>query len=199
MNQHRRLLPALTLCAAALAFGGAPQVLAQQEFSSANRKVGQAAVEYRDKAIHVVAAYYYSQRNHDSRWLLIETALSTQEEATIPREAFVLRTPQGREITLATQRRVGEDVKRVEQLLQNAKPVRHDVSSYFTQRDRIEQMRFFTLPFGPVVYNSFIVDRDRVAVGPLFFESPTGAWERGTYALVVRHPKGNAELPIQLE
>ena len=199
MSQHRRrTVLAWTVCAAALTFA-VPRVIAQQEFSSANKKRGSAAVEYRDDAIQVVAAYYYSQRNHDSRWLMIETALSTKEEATIPRAAFVLRTPQGREIALASQRRLGEDVNRVEQLLQNSKAVRHDVSSYFTQRDRIEQMKFFTLPFGPVVHDTFIVDRDRVAVGPLFFESPTGAWERGTYALIVRHPKGSAELPIQLE
>jgi len=57
----------------------------------------------------------------------------------------------------------------------------------------------FRLPFGPVVHNEFIVDRDRIAVGPLFFESPTGAWEKGTYALVVRHKNGTAELPINLE
>ena len=60
-------------------------------------------------------------------------------------------------------------------------------------------MRLFTLPFGPVVHDSFVVDRDRVAVGPLFFESPTGAWEDGTYALIVRHGEGTAELPIRLE
>ena len=60
-------------------------------------------------------------------------------------------------------------------------------------------MRLFRLPFGPVVHDEFIVDRDRVAVGPLFFEAPTGAWERGTYALIVRHEKGMAQLPINLE
>ena len=47
--------------------------------------------------------------------------------------------------------------------------------------------------------DSFVTDRNRVAVGPLFFESPTGAWERGTYALVIRHEKGVAHLPINLE
>jgi hypothetical protein len=75
----------------------------------------------------------------------------------------------------------------------------HDVVSYFNQRDRIEDMQLFRLPFGPVVHNEFVVDRDRLAVGPLFFESPTGAWERGTFALIVRHEKGTAELPIHLE
>jgi hypothetical protein len=186
------------LCGAALTLA-ATQLSAQQEFSSANRKQGRAAVEYRDKAIHIVAAYYYSQRNHDSRWLLIQNALSTSDEEIIRRDQFVLRTPQGREIPLATQTRIGQDVTRIEQLLQNASVQSHNVTSYFRQRDRTEDMRLFRLPFGPVVHNDFIVDRDRVAVGPLFFESPTGAWEPGTYALVVRHENGAAELPIQLE
>ena len=195
------LLSAWVLCAAlAVAAPVAAQKdTAQKEFSSANRKIGNAAVEYRDKTIHVVAAYYHSQRNHDSRWLLIESALSTTDNSIIKREDIVLRTPQGREIPLATQTRVGEDVKRVEQLLQNAKVQTHPVASYFNERDRIEDMKMFRLPFGPVVHNEFVADRNHVAVGPLFFESPTGAWEKGTYALVVRHPKGVAELPITLE
>jgi hypothetical protein len=187
----------LALCAA-LAL--APfTVAAQEEFSSANKNVGRAAVEYRDDDAHIVAAYYYSQRNHESRWLLIEAGVSTNSSNTIERGAIALRTPQGREIPLATQRRVGEDVGRIEQLLQNASVLSHNVASYFVQRDRIEPMSFFTLPFGPVVHDSFVVDRHRVAVGPLFFESPTGAWEKGTYALIVRHEKGAAELPIHLE
>ena len=194
------LLSAWVLCAAlAVAPVAAQKDTAQKEFSSANRKIGNAAVEYRDKTIHVVAAYYHSQRNHDSRWLLIESALSTTDNSIIKREDIVLRTPQGREIPLATQTRVGEDVKRVEQLLQNAKVQTHPVASYFNERDRIEDMKMFRLPFGPVVHNEFVADRNHVAVGPLFFESPTGAWEKGPYALVVRHPKGVAELPITLE
>ena len=190
------LLPAWVFCAA---LAVAAPVAAQKEFSSANRKIGNAAVEYRDKTIHIVAAYYHSQRNHDSRWLLIESALSTTDNSIIKREHIALRTPQGREIPLATQSRIGEDVKRVEQLLQNAKVQTHPVASYFNERDRIEDMKLFRLPFGPVVHNEFVSDRNHVAVGPLFFESPTAAWEKGTYALIVRHPKGVAELPITLE
>ena len=207
MTQHQwRILLASLCCGAAMALA-VPRVTAQQpssatqkqEFSSANKKLGRAAVQYRDKTIQMVAAYYYSQLNHDSRWLLIEAGLSTEDETKIAREAIALRTPQGREIPLASQRRVGEDVNRIEQLLQNASVVSHPVTSYFNQRDRTESMKLFTLPFGPVVHNDFLTDRHHVAVGPLFFESPTGAWEKGTYALVVRHGNGTAELPIQLE
>ena len=196
--QRSRILLASVFCGAALALV-VPQAAAQKEFSSANKQRGRAAVEYRDEAIHVLAAYYYSQHNHDSRWILIQAALSTSDDQIIRRDAIALRTPQGREIPLATQTRVGEQVKPIEQLLQNARVQSHDVASYFNQRDRIEDMQLFKLPFGPVVHNEFVVDRDRLAVGPLFFESPTGVWERGTFALIVRHEKGTAELPIHLE
>ena len=186
------------VCCAVLALMGSA-LAAQQEFSSANKKRGKAVVEYRDKAIQAVAAYNYSQRNHDSRWLLIESALSTTANTKVKRSDIALRTPEGREIPLATQTQVGEDVKRVEQLLQNARIHRHDVLSYFRQSDYSEDMKMFRLPFGGVVHDEFISDRDHVAAGPLFFASPTGAWGKGTYALVIRHENGTAEMPIQLE
>ncbi len=187
-----------TTVALVLTLGGL-ELAAQKEFSPANRTRGRAAVEYRDTDIQAVAAYYYSQRHHDSRWLMIEAAVSTTHDAVIKRSDIVLVAPDGREIPLATQEQVGADVTRIQALLQNASTENHEVVSYFTQRDRIESMNLFTLPFGDVVHDSFVIDRDRVAVGRLFFASPTGAWERGTYALVIRHSKSAAEMPIHLE
>jgi hypothetical protein len=185
------------LMMATLAVAGA-RAAAQAEFPF-TRTRGQAAIEFKDPHIHVVAAYYYSQRHHDSRWLLIEAAVSTEELTTIKRDAISLRRPDGREIPLATQTRVGEDVPRIRSLVQNATASRHAVASYFSQRDQIDPMKFFTLPFGGIVHNDFVVDRHRVVVGDLLFEAPTGLWEDGTYALVVRHERGQAQLPIELE
>jgi hypothetical protein len=182
-----------------LAMGVTPVARAQQDFSPANHDRGRAAVEYSDKNAHIVAAYYYSQRHHDSRWIVIDMALSTENRSVLPRSAFTLRTPAGREIPLATQQRVGEDTVNVQKLAQNASVEGHDILTYFTQRDRTYGMKFFTFPFGGVVHDDFIVDHNEVAAGPLFFEAPTGAWEDGTYALVVHHPNGVAELPIRLE
>jgi hypothetical protein len=196
MRRHSELRAGL--CAAALALT-LQSVFAQQEFSPHNRQRGRAVVEYRDNDIHIVAAYAHSQRSHDSRWLMVETAVSTSQPATIARDAIALRTPAGREIPLASQQRVGEDVVRIRKLLQNASTVNHDVVSYFVQRDRVEAMQLFTLPFGDVVHDSFVVDQHRVAAGRLFFESPTGLWEDGTYALVVRHGNATVEMPIVLQ
>lgn len=196
MPQRWRLLVSLLSCGAVLVVT-APRAWSQA--APGSTQLGKAVVELRDAAIQMVAAYSYSQRNHDSRWLMFEVGLSTVKDSTIQRAAIVLRSPQGREIPLATQRQVNEDIKGVEALLQSSSAERHDVPSYFTQRDRIEDMRLFTLPFGQAVHDSFVVDRDRVAVGPFLFESPSGTWESGTYALILRHAEGTAELPIRLE
>ena len=171
---------------------------AQGEFPF-TRERGRAAVEYRNNEIQIVAAYYYSQQNHDSRWLMIEAAVSASQLTTIPRTAFSIRTPEGREILLASQQRFGQDVERVRLLLQNAEVTTHPVTSYFTERYWTDRMRFFRLPFDGVVHDDFVVDDHRVVAGPLFFESPTGAWEDGTYSLILRHERGQAELPIVLD
>ncbi len=194
--RHKHALMLLTFCCAVIAHA-APQVMAQED--SPARKLGKAVVEFRDKAIHVVVAYNYSQRNHDAPWLYLEAGLTTREDTKIRRDEISLRTPQGQTIPLATQRQVGDDTKRVEQLLQNARTVSHDVPSYFRSHNRTEDMQLFRLPFDRIVHDEFIVDRDRLAVGPFFFESPSGSWQSGTYALVVRHKNGVAELPITLE
>jgi hypothetical protein len=192
--QHALIL--LTFCCALIAHA-VPQLTAQED--SPVRKLGKAVVEYRDKAIHIVVAYNYSQRNHSTSWLYLQAGLTTREDTKIRREDVSLRTPQRQTIALATQRQVGDDTKQVEQLLQNASSVSHDVPSYFRSHVYVEDMQLFRLPFGRIVHDEFIVDRDRLAVGPFFFESPTGSWENGTYALVVRHKSGVAELPIVLE
>ena len=85
---------------------------------------GRAAVEYEDDALQAVAAYYYSQENHDSRWLLIELAMSASSHMRIERDDIVLRRPDGREIALASQRDWRRDHQRVIPLLQNARVTR---------------------------------------------------------------------------
>ena len=56
-----------------------------------------------------------------------------------------------------------------------------------------------TLPGRGTVADDFVVDRFRAAFGDLFFEAPTGAWEEGTYMLVLEHEGVRAAVPIELE
>ena len=172
---------------------------AQNDLFPNTEERGRAAIEYRDDAIQFVAAYYYSQRNHDSVWLLIEAGVSTEERMTVHRDAIRLITPDGEELALATQESFGRDIERTRQLIQNAALTRHGAGSSFNRRPQSERFRFFTLPERGTVADDFVVDRFRAAFGDLFFEAPTGAWEEGTYMLVLEHEGVRAAVPIELE
>jgi hypothetical protein len=39
---------------------------------------------------------------------------------------------------------------------------------------------------------------EQVLLGDLHFESPSGAWDRGTYALVIHRNEGTIRLPVEL-
>ena len=183
-----------------VALVGTMPMVAQNEFFPNTREKGRAAVEFKDGEIKVVAAYYYSQRHHDSRWLLIEVALSTTDRMVIHRNNITLVTAGGREVRLANQQRFGQDAPRVSLVMQNAAITRHPVAEYFAQRRSHQNMRFFTFPPGMgIVGDEYVIDDYGVASGDLFFESPTGSWDPGTYSLVIQHKTGRAALPIELE
>ena len=170
----------------------------EDEFYPHTRERGRAAVEYDDDEIHIVAAYYYSQRQHDSPWLLIEAAVSAERVMDIHRDEIRLVMPDGLELPLATQRRFARDIRQTRLLLQNASVTRHGIGGYF-KRDQGSLMRFFALPFQGIVHDFFVVDTWQMAWGDLFFVSPTGVWDPGTYSLVIEHEDVRAALPIRLE
>ncbi len=161
---------------------------------------GRAAVEYEDDALEVVAAYYYSQRHHASRWLLIEIAISSSAPMRIRREDITLGTPDGRVVALPSQRAFSQDRQRTRELHVSAVSTRHPVGSYF-RGERIEPFRWFALTLWEgTVTDIFDVDQHRAALGDLYFASPTGAWEKGTYSLVVQGADdARAMLPIDLD
>ena len=110
----------MILIVAALLLGSVAPAAAQEDGFFANtKKRGRAAVEYRDAEIHAVAAYYYSQHNHDSRWLLIQVAMSTSRNQTFDRKDITLVAPGGRAVELSSQEQFAADANRVRSVIQS--------------------------------------------------------------------------------
>ena len=164
------------------------------------RTLGRALSEFNDDRVQVAAAYYYSQNNHDSRWLLIELGALGQQTTKINRDQIELVTPTGRVVPLATQARWGADAERNALLLQQAATSRHPVESYFKATNGRRRLRFFTRPPGAGTVLDFVdLAPHELVTGDLLFESPTGLWNKGTYALVVHYDGAEAVLPIDLQ
>ena len=160
------------------------------------RTIGRALSEFRDDRIQVVAAYYYSQDNHDVPWLLIELGALGEQAIEIERAGIELVTPRGRVVPLGSQSRWRADFRRGRLLFQQAEPLRHPVASYFSRAFGAQRVPFFT--FTDTVKEVAILQPKELLLSDLLFESPTRLWDEGTHALVIRYDGAEALLPIEL-
>jgi len=174
-------------------------LLCAGEFASAQRvtQQGRAIVEYFSPQVKAVAAYEYSRRTHSGPWLPIELAVQAKPRIAIERSQITLRTPDERNVPLATQQQYLDDRETIAPLLQNATVWRRPLTPYFTSRLQ-PTISFFSNP-GRIVHDSFVSNPDEVASGDLFFRSPDNQWVAGSYRLIVEHPDAKAELPIELD
>ena len=163
------------------------------------KSFGRATVQYRDEKLQAVAIYDYSQRNHGQAWLLVQFGVALSERAVVRRDSFQIVMPGGRAVPLATQEQFLDDGARIRQLRQNARIFQQQLLAYFPRSATGDIMRWVALPGDGIVRESLIPSEHGVAIGDLYFKSPTLRWEAGTHRLVFDHEKGHAELPIRLD
>jgi hypothetical protein len=116
----------------------------------------------------------------------------------LDREHFTLVSQSGEWYPVASQRHFIESSREVTSLRQNASIVRHDLGAYLGPRDLRESLKFFALPGEGIVVTGALLDKDRITLGEIYFETPRGAWEPGEYSLTIEHPQAKVALPITL-
>jgi hypothetical protein len=163
------------------------------------RPLGRALAEFKNDRIQVVVSYADSQVNHDSRWLLIEFgALGGRTRMNIERARIELVTPDGRLVTHASpdrfqeaadvswhRRRRASSATRLDWYLPRGYTV--SCCSYWQQPMRLR------ISLAPLEISRYFP-----SFADLLFESPTGSWDEGKYALVVPYDGSEAVLPIEL-
>ena len=167
----------------------------------AANQVARNVVEYESDRLHIVAAQHYSWGDHDPRWLLIDVGIRilSGRPLTVARRDFFIVRPDGVEVPLTSQR----DYRRARSELLPLHLQLHTlavdpVRGYFPGGHcPAHRFRFF-VDSGirqSVVYANRIGPCVR---GDLFFASPTGAWESGTYTLVIGG-ETDVRLPIEIQ
>ena len=163
------------------------------------KRLGRATVEFRDAQLQVVLNYEYSQRNHDSAWLLVDFGARSERRLVLDREHFKLVSQSGEWFPVASQRHFVDAAKQIQALRQNASVWRRDLGSYLGALNLRERLKFFALPGEGVVITGALLDKDRNTFGELYFEMPRGSWDEGDYALLIEHPQARIKLPISLD
>lgn len=195
------------LAAAILAAGvglSAAQRPADDNAFPRTKSYGRATVLYEDDQVRAVAIYDYSQRNHDQAWLLVQFGVALYQRAAVYRDSFQIVMPGGRSVPLATQKQFLEDAAKIQQFRQNASIFNRELVSYFPKSGHGngpgDVMRWVALPGEGLVRDPVVLPAEHaLAIGDLYFKSPTLRWEKGVHRLVFNHEKGHAELPIRLE
>jgi hypothetical protein len=192
-----RIVPVILLAAVTLSAAQRP---ADDNAFPRTKSNGRATVEYKDEKVQAVAIYDYSQRNHDTAWILVQVGVALSQRGEVRRDSFSMTMAGGRSVPLATQEQFLADSQVITKLRQNAKIFQRDVLNYFPKSADGEFIRWFALPGEGTVRNPAIVPSEHgVVIGELYFKSPTLRWEAGTHRLVFDNTKGHAELPIRLE
>jgi len=153
-------------------------------------------VLYDDGVLMASASYRYSQRHHDSPWLVVRLRVAGSETAwnqEIRREDIVLVRPDGVEVPPATQREQRRDVEGVQLLLNERANWPETVTFKFPRRRVFAKGGYWLEPA--------LRFKVRGAAGnDIFFVSPDGSWQEGVHALVVSVGEDRvAKLPIILE
>ena len=160
-------------------------------------------VIYDDGVLLASAAYRYSQRHHDSSWLVVTLSLAASDPLSIRREAIALVRPDGVAVPPATGHEGRHDMDAVRRLL-DERAYWPDTLSFAFPRTRIDR-GFHRFDFG-VDPSDRIPDRvlrteARGGIrGDVFFVSPDGSWPSGVHALVVTvDDERTVTLPVLLQ
>ena len=156
-----------------------------------------------DGALLASASYRYSQRRHDSPWLVVTLGLAASEALTIRREDIVLVRPDGVEVPPATRRERERDPEGVRRLL-NERADWPETLRFAFPRSRIDR-GFHRFAFGvdgsDRIPDEVLRTEARGGIrGDVFFVSPDGIWRAGVHALVVTIDDQRAvRLPVLLQ
>jgi hypothetical protein len=78
----------------------------EQTWSFPNtRSYGRATSQYRGQGVHALINYDYSQRNHNTKWLLVDLAIASRQPFLLRKHHIRLLTPSGRKSALRRSKR----------------------------------------------------------------------------------------------
>ena len=213
MTTIRSRLTFLPPCALAAALLAAPALAQQPTTDLSNVKMPQATVPqfmslegefvrvaYNDEGL-VNLGYRIANGSVGEEWMYLQVALCLVpgvKDQTLKRDAFTLKTPDGKIIPLATQKEYG-DALGLSALNARAK-VQKDSLNYFPPGvTRANAFQFFAdLGKGnPLSFDQVDVYDNRAAFGRLFFKIPGGI-QTGQHWLIVKFAKGEVQVPFRI-
>jgi hypothetical protein len=154
---------------------------------------------YNNEAL-VNVGYRNANNSVGGEWMLLEVGMTVFKghAQNITRDAFVLETPDGKKIPLATQAEAQANTKALRSLNMRADIQSEPINYFPTQAQAACWIGFFADPSDPdrgLPFDEFGLSTESACMGRLFFNVPDGI-EYGRYYLHVK--LANSELAVPL-
>lgn len=205
------LLPLLAVAMAAAALAG-PAVAQQPAPDMAAYKpqptvpevfniMGQfVRVAYNNEG-YVTLGYRIANGSVGEEWMYLQAGLTLREGVkyqNLKREAFSVKTPDGKIIPLATQKEYGEALG-LNALNQRAKVQKDSINYFPAGTTKVSAFQFFAdLGKGnPLSFDQVELADNRATVGRLFFKIPGGI-QTGQHWLIVKFEKSEVQVPFRI-
>jgi len=151
---------------------------------------------------YVIVGFSVANASVGQEWLLLEVGITTQPnvKATLTRKDFVLVTPDGKEVPLATSQEFNAAGGKLRSLNARANIQRQSINYFPAWAKNPCAMRFFPeAPGGQRVLSRDEVSLDsrRACVGRLYFHLPGGI-QYGQYYLQVTFPNSVIKVPFRI-
>ena len=149
---------------------------------------------------YAVLGYRMVQNEIGNQWVLLEVGVTLREgvkDFTMTRDAFSLKTPDGKTIPLATQQEYMK-APDLRGLNQRAKVVRDSINYFPPGANRPCAIKFFTDVTSPgLAYDHVDLGDQRDCLGRLYFHQPEGI-QVGQYFLNVKFATSTLQVPFRI-
>jgi hypothetical protein len=151
---------------------------------------------------YATLGYRVANDSVGTEWMLLDTGVTVRkgvERYILTREALSIRTPDGAEIPLATQKEFA-DAGYLKALTKRAQMMRDSINYFPIEASHACSFRFFADLSGPpssMSYDRVELAPDRACVGRLFFKVPGGI-KTGQHWLVIKFPGSQLEVPFRI-
>jgi hypothetical protein len=160
---------------------------------------GRDIVEYSSDRLQVVAVHYYFPESHDPKWLLLDVAMDVRSgnPIKVARRDFSIEEPGGLHVPLSTLPAFRRAHRQLRPMMLQLHTRQRPIAGFFPVPCTDHNFRFF-VPTGELRQTEVHASWQGSCVrGDLFFEAPDGAWDGGTYTLVIGGDTG-IRLPIEI-
>ncbi|MCY4637019.1 MAG: hypothetical protein OXG04_21405 [Acidobacteria bacterium] len=151
------------------------------------KRPGRDIVEYTSERLQVVAVHYYFPEDNDPKWLLIDVAMDVRsgDPIRVARRDFSIEGPDGLRVPLSSLPAFRRGRRALRPMMLQLHTRERPIAGFFPIPCANHNFRFF-VPTGEIRQTEVHASWQGSCVrGDLFFEAPDGAWNGGTYTLVI--------------